>query len=494
MGIRNETTPRASIAPIVGLACLWPSLHASPYYPLPLTAAFAANGLADISANHIIYSILLICILSLLVGMQKHARAFLFHLHQIAVAGGCSGVLGSALLIASGYLGSASTIVVGIGFMLIAFYVASSAVAWLSAIAQKPARTIAVEIALSYCLFSAVWLALLAFGLDFSYLLAACPALSAACLALQPVEDREPSSFAPSSLKTLPLGIIALCVIFIYFGVVCVRVLTTMQQGVQAAGGLTSLHHIVTASTGLVICLFLALYYRKKEYSLESLITVFAFFVLVYMAALLAVMMGSSSDPLAMAGKRVLVGAEHCLEVFLAIVLACNVSKRRLSPLMVFGLYAVVIFVIPQLLSLDLMYQSGLLEALAHMDLILPLAAAASFAVAAISIGLLTSYFSRASKGSAEQKDDWQEELCRKATEAIEVSPREFDVIVLTYRGYSARKIAEALLVSESTVKTHVSHAYRKLGIHSKQELIALVDSYRQELDVPARYRASGKN
>ena len=40
-------------------------------------------------------------------------------------------------------------------------------------------------------------------------------------------------------------------------------------------------------------------------------------------------------------------------------------------------------------------------------------------------------------------------------------------------------EIAEALIVSESTVKAHLSHVYRKLGIHSKQELIALIDGYR---------------
>lgn len=60
------------------------------------------------------------------------------------------------------------------------------------------------------------------------------------------------------------------------------------------------------------------------------------------------------------------------------------------------------------------------------------------------------------------------------------MTPRELEVVTYTYRGYSAKKIAETLLVSESTVKAHLTHAYRKLGVHTKQELIALVDNYRR--------------
>ena len=53
------------------------------------------------------------------------------------------------------------------------------------------------------------------------------------------------------------------------------------------------------------------------------------------------------------------------------------------------------------------------------------------------------------------------------------------DVAVLTYRGHSAKRIAEELLVSESTVKAHLTHIYRKLDVHTKQELIVLIDGYR---------------
>ena len=37
-------------------------------------------------------------------------------------------------------------------------------------------------------------------------------------------------------------------------------------------------------------------------------------------------------------------------------------------------------------------------------------------------------------------------------------------------------RIAEELVISENTVRTHVRHIYAKLDVHSHQELIDLVE------------------
>ena len=37
--------------------------------------------------------------------------------------------------------------------------------------------------------------------------------------------------------------------------------------------------------------------------------------------------------------------------------------------------------------------------------------------------------------------------------------------------------IMEELVISEGTAKTHLSHVYKKLGIHSRHELLDLVES-----------------
>lgn len=57
------------------------------------------------------------------------------------------------------------------------------------------------------------------------------------------------------------------------------------------------------------------------------------------------------------------------------------------------------------------------------------------------------------------------------------LSQRESEVFKLLCSGRTAPFIAEKLVIAESTVNTHVKRIYRKLGIHSRQELIDLIDS-----------------
>ena len=56
------------------------------------------------------------------------------------------------------------------------------------------------------------------------------------------------------------------------------------------------------------------------------------------------------------------------------------------------------------------------------------------------------------------------------------LTDREYEVLRLLAHGRNARFIQESLAISYSTTKTHVSHIYRKLGVHSHQELLDLVE------------------
>ena len=66
--------------------------------------------------------------------------------------------------------------------------------------------------------------------------------------------------------------------------------------------------------------------------------------------------------------------------------------------------------------------------------------------------------------------------------ETFGLSPREAEIAELLARGRSQPYIREALYLSKGTVVTHVKHIYRKMGVHSKQELIDLVERERESL------------
>ena len=54
------------------------------------------------------------------------------------------------------------------------------------------------------------------------------------------------------------------------------------------------------------------------------------------------------------------------------------------------------------------------------------------------------------------------------------LTPRELEVLRLVEQGASNRAIAKAIFVSEATVKTHLVHAYEKLGVDNRTAAVTV--------------------
>jgi DNA-binding NarL/FixJ family response regulator len=57
---------------------------------------------------------------------------------------------------------------------------------------------------------------------------------------------------------------------------------------------------------------------------------------------------------------------------------------------------------------------------------------------------------------------------------AVVLSAREVEVLGLVARGHSNGSIARALFLSEATVKTHLVHAFEKLGVNDRTRAVTL--------------------
>ena len=73
------------------------------------------------------------------------------------------------------------------------------------------------------------------------------------------------------------------------------------------------------------------------------------------------------------------------------------------------------------------------------------------------------------------QPDEFQtNDIDHNKIKDLGISQRELDVLQELANGLSNKEIAEKLFVSESTVKTHVSNLYSKLGVKKRPQAINL--------------------
>jgi len=68
------------------------------------------------------------------------------------------------------------------------------------------------------------------------------------------------------------------------------------------------------------------------------------------------------------------------------------------------------------------------------------------------------------------------DDRCAELASQHELTAREAEIFALTARGHSSTYIAEQLFISASTVRFHQQNIYRKLDVHSRQELLSLVN------------------
>jgi DNA-binding CsgD family transcriptional regulator len=82
--------------------------------------------------------------------------------------------------------------------------------------------------------------------------------------------------------------------------------------------------------------------------------------------------------------------------------------------------------------------------------------------------------------GSSDGRGDmpWRR-LCKEVARTYQLSRRETEVFLLLAKGRNAEYIQGKLVISLHTAKTHIANIYHKLEVHSLQEMLDLIESFK---------------
>ena len=109
-------------------------------------------------------------------------------------------------------------------------------------------------------------------------------------------------------------------------------------------------------------------------------------------------------------------------------------------------------------------------------------AAAASTLIARDEAGTSSKTAMPAKPGAESKRVDtpWRR-TCRTIAELYKLSPRETEIFFLIAKGRNAEYVQQKLVISMHTAKTHIANIYHKLGVHSSQEMLSLIETFREE-------------
>ena len=254
---------------------------------------------------------------------------------------------------------------------------------------------------------------------------------------------------------------------------------------------------VVTGMFGVLLVVFSLLYRSPGKFLLNA----WSAAVVVFFAGLLLTA-GFSGDEVERGRQTVIVG-RTCLDLIYWIVLIELVRDQHLSLIRTIGVWFVIVDVMSSLIGYILAPMAFAAMGIGFEQAAVPLAAATAFILIVASILFFNRAFgSPRLEGAAEgaavsgvpaapaiattpaapsSTIDAQLIGVERAEHVDSVlaqyrlSERELEVAELLADGNSQKKIAESLCLSLGTVQSHIKSIYRKLDIHSRQELIDMM-------------------
>lgn len=186
----------------------------------------------------------------------------------------------------------------------------------------------------------------------------------------------------------------------------------------------------------------------------------------------------SSAFPHIRFGGDLVVVARSFFMPLLWVILCSLSSYKRVSPVLLIILCCVFVEALSWCLSYSLapilLYLPG--AGLPMQSNIALVVVFSLFSMVIVILGIATRRQADMSRNREYSSSAWK--ISDDFAEVYKLTEREREVADLFLQGRSLKKVASLLVISPNTVQSHIKSVYRKLDIHSKDELIDLVEKW----------------
>lgn len=454
-----------SLARVFGFACN----RAWAYVCFFCIALFNTSASPQPSFLNSLYigSILTLCAtLTISALCPKHTWALL-HLPAGQFVGPCAAALGSALIlfISQGTYPLlflvASSILTGFGSGLLLL-------AWGISFSELSLNRTILESCVAYFLGVALYALLSVTSPLFQYLFAVAMPLLSGWLFANSRHPHQESNFAKPILAKEGIAFAKFLAAITLLGFIAGLtrdIQPNTAQGELSDGYCTAIAIVTT----FIIVVFLIIARRNRNSILEIEPLFRPALIAMLVGVLLLPVFGTSS----LVPAAFVKSGYTCFELLVWIILSDLCHRFRFSPIQVFGFGRSVIAgagVIGSLAAFTLL--PGILE---NQSQTVTLSAVIAIALTTLS-NLLFSHCNILDllKNPVDPQATFKDR-CDEVFDLFELSPRQKEVACLLAYGRDANYISEKLFISKGTLNSHRLNIYRKMNIHSRQELLGLI-------------------
>lgn len=474
---------KESLLAIVGMSVMWTCVHNQLMYPV--TFIFVKEDAPNAMMLFLAFAILELATCAAVFATRKRALDTVLN---SAVAMGVVGALGAAgtvLLVFGNFSTTLSTVLVAVGVSLVSVYVPVLFAFWATRLSflgdgsHGDGHIVALATIASYILFCLFTAARIALEIHASTAGMVYPIISAVLAVVSiKTSSGKPALQGTFSVKQLPLNPIIPSLAFVYLCSVIISVLNP-PSSLSEYPPRREVLYLLDA----VLFIIVAVIYLKSPKALKRCsMQTFAILSIYLVGAVLLTALGTL-DTLNV-GNFPAIAGKNAFDLFILMLILVTAHNKHINPLGPICVYFAADLWLSHFFTALVTHQGSLAAITAENSiLVFAFIVIAAFLVSATVNVVLIFFVARTPKAQVNEKPDEphnaaEDRMFEQVQAAWGLSKREVDIVRLVCKNAQTAKIADTLCIAESTVYTHLKRIYRKAGVHSKYELIDLVETF----------------